>query len=175
VHPYENLCLQAAQKALNGEARDIALRRHQTKTRNPFVWNFVFFVFDHLRLFRISDFVFRICNFVHAWRSLRLCARIKFSFLPSRRQDRQVETDYHRLPPGRGFRWGLLLFTEDRLLLTASCSLTSVLRFQMRRRSGLADNAVAVKIGSQPPAHGILSEPAPQHANGSYDKIEDHT
>jgi len=31
--------------------------------------------FDHLDLFRISDFEFRICNLIYTWRPLRLCAR----------------------------------------------------------------------------------------------------
>jgi hypothetical protein len=37
--------------------------------RNGFVWNFL--IFDHLKLFRISDFEFRICSFVYTWRPLR--------------------------------------------------------------------------------------------------------
>jgi hypothetical protein len=45
--------------------------------RNGFVWNFP--IFDHLKLFRISDFEFRICNLVYAWRPLRLCASHLFS------------------------------------------------------------------------------------------------
>jgi hypothetical protein len=40
--------------------------------RNGLVWNFL--IFDHLKLFRISDFEFRICNFVAlaSWRD-KLC------------------------------------------------------------------------------------------------------
>ncbi len=41
--------------------------------QNEIVWNFLFF--DHLDLFRTSDFEFRICNFNYTWRPLRLCAR----------------------------------------------------------------------------------------------------
>jgi len=41
--------------------------------RNGFVWNFP--IFGHLKLFRISDFEFRICNLVYTWRPLRLCAK----------------------------------------------------------------------------------------------------
>jgi hypothetical protein len=37
--------------------------------RNRLVWNFL--ILDHLKLFRISDFEFRICNLVHTWRTLR--------------------------------------------------------------------------------------------------------
>ena len=40
--------------------------------QNGLVWNFL--GFDHLRLFRISDFGFRVCNPVDAWRALRLRA-----------------------------------------------------------------------------------------------------
>ncbi len=39
--------------------------------QNEIVWNFVFF--DHLDLFRISGFEFRICNFTYTWRAWRLC------------------------------------------------------------------------------------------------------
>ena len=31
--------------------------------------------FDHLELFRILDFEFRIYNFINTWRASRLCAR----------------------------------------------------------------------------------------------------
>ncbi len=31
-------------------------------------------IFDHLDLFRISDFDFRICKFISTWRALRLRA-----------------------------------------------------------------------------------------------------
>jgi hypothetical protein len=58
-------------------------QRFKFQLRNPkrFVWNFP--IFDHLKLFRISDFEFRICNLVYTWRALRrrsglalrLCAR----------------------------------------------------------------------------------------------------
>ena len=40
--------------------------------RKGLVWNFL--SFDHLRLFRISNFGFRVCNSVYAWRALRLRA-----------------------------------------------------------------------------------------------------
>jgi hypothetical protein len=41
--------------------------------RNELVWNFVFF--DHLDLFRISDFEFRAFYLLLIpWRALRLCA-----------------------------------------------------------------------------------------------------
>jgi hypothetical protein len=40
--------------------------------RNRLVWNFV--IFDHLKLFRISDFEFRIFNRACARRPLYLCA-----------------------------------------------------------------------------------------------------
>jgi len=39
--------------------------------QNEIIWNFMFF--DHLDLFRISDFEFRICNSIYTWRALRLC------------------------------------------------------------------------------------------------------
>ncbi len=38
---------------------------------NEIVWNFKYF--DHSDLFRISNFEFRICNFIYTWRPLRLC------------------------------------------------------------------------------------------------------
>jgi hypothetical protein len=39
--------------------------------RNGMVWNFL--IFDHLKLFRISDFELRICSFVYTWRPLSEC------------------------------------------------------------------------------------------------------
>jgi hypothetical protein len=30
-------------------------------------------IFDHLDLFRISEFEFRICNLIYTWRPSRLC------------------------------------------------------------------------------------------------------
>jgi hypothetical protein len=43
------------------------------ENRNELVWNFV--LFDHLDLFRISDFEFRAFSLLLIpWRPLRLCA-----------------------------------------------------------------------------------------------------
>jgi probable HAF family extracellular repeat protein len=47
--------------------------------RRGLVWNFL--TFDHLKLFRISDFEFRICDFVYTWHALRSSARQSFSNL----------------------------------------------------------------------------------------------
>jgi hypothetical protein len=47
----------------------IAASETKSEIRNELIWNFL--SFDHLRLFRISDFEFRICSFVYTWRSLR--------------------------------------------------------------------------------------------------------
>src|SRR5437899_7988912 len=52
--------------------------------RNELVWNFL--IFDHLKLFRISDFEFRICSFVYTWRPLRFggmfCAFLRVIVFP---------------------------------------------------------------------------------------------
>src|SRR5262245_5788535 len=45
----------------------------------------------------------------------------------------------------------------------------------MRRRSGLADHAVAVEVWSQLPPHRILSQPSPDDPNRSHDNIENDT
>jgi probable HAF family extracellular repeat protein len=47
--------------------------------RSGLVWNFL--TFDQLKLFRNSDFEFRICDFVYTWHALRLCARQSFPHL----------------------------------------------------------------------------------------------
>jgi hypothetical protein len=48
------------------------------ENRNELVWNFV--LFDHLDLFRISDFEFRAFSLLLVpWRTLRLCASDLFS------------------------------------------------------------------------------------------------
>ena len=45
----------------------------------------------------------------------------------------------------------------------------------MRRRSGLADNAVTVEVGSQLPAHGVFSQPSSDDSYGSHDNVKDGT
>jgi len=80
-----------------------APRRHRMKIRNPkheilikpkhsnlkfeirneIVWNFM--VFDHLDMFRISDFEFRTFNSIYTWRALRLCGSPRGISFPQKR------------------------------------------------------------------------------------------
>jgi len=62
-------------KILNPKHEILNKQKHSNpkiEIQNEFVWDFMFF--DHLDLFRISDFEFRICNFIYTWPPLRLCA-----------------------------------------------------------------------------------------------------
>ncbi len=59
---------------------EIRISKSETKTKNQIpiaksatgVWNFV--IFEYLKLFRISDFEFRICNRACAWRPCAFAA-----------------------------------------------------------------------------------------------------
>src|SRR5713226_6060158 len=64
-------------KFIGQDAPELKSEIRSSKSETGLFWNFL--IFDHLKLFRISDFELRICNF-YTWRALRLRVRQLFAY-----------------------------------------------------------------------------------------------